>query len=248
MLFERSYTPSAVCCPARAMILSGAYHWHNGVYNQVHSAPSVHRDMNPGVVLFPTGCATPAIVWGTSASGTPLTCALRSISDSTRSPIWRDRPAPHPAARQQPGWGRTSAWPDPRHHGPEYALARLPTVPDVGLPRRAGGGDSRMVPGGMRRAHVAPLRPRRPSLAPGSAVSGTPRPLHATQEIPGSLRRRALPVPLSFQDTFAGKPGLHRRESETGETSPKTTTAPGAPTTTPMPSRWMRKSAACSMP
>src|ERR1043165_10032191 len=37
MLFERSYTPSAVCCPARAMILSGAYHWHNGVYNQAHS-------------------------------------------------------------------------------------------------------------------------------------------------------------------------------------------------------------------
>ena len=50
--FERSYTPSAVCCPARAMILSGAYHWHNGVYNQVHSAPSVHRDVNPDVVLY----------------------------------------------------------------------------------------------------------------------------------------------------------------------------------------------------
>ena len=52
LLFERSYTPSAVCCPARAMLLSGAYHWHNGVYNQVHSAPSVHRDMNPDVVLY----------------------------------------------------------------------------------------------------------------------------------------------------------------------------------------------------
>ena len=37
MLFERSYTPSAVCCPSRAMTLSGAYHWHNGVYNQIHS-------------------------------------------------------------------------------------------------------------------------------------------------------------------------------------------------------------------
>ena len=37
-LFERSYTPSAVCCPARAMILSGAYHWHNGVFNQIHSS------------------------------------------------------------------------------------------------------------------------------------------------------------------------------------------------------------------
>ena len=52
MLFERSYTPSAVCCPARAMLFSGAYHWHNGVYNQVHSPPSVHRDMNPDVVLY----------------------------------------------------------------------------------------------------------------------------------------------------------------------------------------------------
>src|SRR5438477_3992748 len=52
LLFERSYTPSAVCCPARAMLLSGAYHWHNGVYNQIHSSPSVHRDMNPDVVLY----------------------------------------------------------------------------------------------------------------------------------------------------------------------------------------------------
>src|SRR5260370_14798778 len=52
MLFERSYTPSAVCCPARAMILSGAYHWHNGVFNQIHSSPSVHRDMFPNVVLY----------------------------------------------------------------------------------------------------------------------------------------------------------------------------------------------------
>ena len=34
------------------MILSGAYHWHNGVFNQVHSAPSVHRDMFPDVVLY----------------------------------------------------------------------------------------------------------------------------------------------------------------------------------------------------
>ena len=44
--------PRAVCCPARAMMLSGAYHWHNGVYNQIHSPPSVHRDMYPDVVLY----------------------------------------------------------------------------------------------------------------------------------------------------------------------------------------------------
>ena len=43
---RRSVVRRAPCC------LSGAYHWHNGVYNQVHSPPSVHRDMNPDVVLY----------------------------------------------------------------------------------------------------------------------------------------------------------------------------------------------------
>src|SRR5271157_864064 len=50
--FGRSYTGSAVCCPSRAMLCTGAYHWHNGIFNQVHSSPSVHRDMFPQVVTF----------------------------------------------------------------------------------------------------------------------------------------------------------------------------------------------------
>ena len=52
ILFERSYTASAVCCPSRAILCTGAYHWHNGVFNQVHSPPSVHRDMFPNVVTY----------------------------------------------------------------------------------------------------------------------------------------------------------------------------------------------------
>ncbi len=52
ILFERSYTPSAVCCPARAILATGALHWHNGVFNQVHSPPSVHRDMFPDVITY----------------------------------------------------------------------------------------------------------------------------------------------------------------------------------------------------
>ena len=43
---RRSAARRAPCCSR------GAYHWHNGVYNQVHSSPSVHRDMNPDVVLY----------------------------------------------------------------------------------------------------------------------------------------------------------------------------------------------------
>jgi arylsulfatase A-like enzyme len=52
MLFNRSYTPNAFCCPARAMLLTGAYGWHNGVFNQTHSVPSVSRDMRRNVVTY----------------------------------------------------------------------------------------------------------------------------------------------------------------------------------------------------
>jgi arylsulfatase A-like enzyme len=85
MLFERSYTPSAVCCPARAMTLSGAFHWHNGVYNQIHSSPSVHRDMNTDVVLYSQRLRD-AGYRATWASGTRATCARRSTSATT---TWR---------------------------------------------------------------------------------------------------------------------------------------------------------------
>lgn len=53
LLFERSYTPVSVCCPARAMLITGAYPWHNGVYNQVHGPTALSRDMKPDVVTYP---------------------------------------------------------------------------------------------------------------------------------------------------------------------------------------------------
>lgn len=52
MRFDRSYTPISLCCPARAMLLSGAYPWHNGVFNQVHVPESVHPDMFEDVVTY----------------------------------------------------------------------------------------------------------------------------------------------------------------------------------------------------
>lgn len=82
--FERSYTPSAVCCPARAMMLSGAYHWQNGVYNQVHSPPSVHRDMNEDVVLYSNRLKAAGIARVTSANGMLRRYEVRSISVSMR--------------------------------------------------------------------------------------------------------------------------------------------------------------------
>ena len=50
--FGRSYTAVSLCCPSRAMLLSGAYPWHNGVYNQVHVPESVHPDMFDDVQTY----------------------------------------------------------------------------------------------------------------------------------------------------------------------------------------------------
>ena len=53
MRFERSYTPCPLCCPARAMLLTGAYPWHNGVYHQVHVPMSLNPDLAPDVQTYP---------------------------------------------------------------------------------------------------------------------------------------------------------------------------------------------------
>ena len=50
--FERPYTPVSLCCPARAMLLSGAYSWHNGVFNQVHVAQRMHFGMAEGTITY----------------------------------------------------------------------------------------------------------------------------------------------------------------------------------------------------
>lgn len=52
MSFERSYTPVSVCCPARAMLASGAYPWHNGVLNQVHVPERTRAGMYEGTVTY----------------------------------------------------------------------------------------------------------------------------------------------------------------------------------------------------
>ena len=50
--FDRSYSAVSLCCPARAMLLSGAYGWHNGVFNQVHVKARMQTGMRPGTVTY----------------------------------------------------------------------------------------------------------------------------------------------------------------------------------------------------
>lgn len=221
MLFDRSYTPSAVCCPARAIILSGAYHWHNGVYNQVHSAPSVHRDMFPDVVLYPQRLKAAGYrlgyvgKWHASWLRGPLQFGFDEIADvSSYRDAKRDNQE-HPSGVERSKTklrrvvSRTMQWPGsepfpmwghvigpeeatPEHYRTDCAIKVLNRM------------SKRSEPWHLEVHYIQPHDPYFP-----------------LKQYLDHYDARSIPVPRSFHDTFEGKPGLHRRESETwGEINP----------------------------
>ncbi len=215
MLFERAYTPSAVCCPARAIILSGAYHWHNGVYNQIHSSPSVHRDMNPDVVLYSQRLRDAGYhlgyvgKWHASWVRTPFDfgfhegagvqgCWPQALRKYDLNP---DR-VELPKAQLKSVTTREMRWPGSEpftmwgyregaeEATPEYRQAEQA----IRMMNRFAKGSS---PWHLEVHFVQPHDPYMP-----------------LKQYVDRYDPRAIKVPRNFQDTFAGKPGLHRRESE----------------------------------
>ncbi|MGH9663992.1 MAG: sulfatase-like hydrolase/transferase [Bryobacteraceae bacterium] len=215
MLFERSYTPSAVCCPARAIILSGAYHWHNGVFNQVHSAPSVHRDMFPDVVLYPQRLKEAGYrlgyvgKWHASWLRGPLQFGFDEIADvsSYRDAKRDNQEHPSGVARSKEKLrrvvSRTMQWPGSEPFpmwghmaGPEEATPEhYRTDCAINVLNRM---SKRSEPWHLEVHYIQPHDPYFP-----------------LQHYVDRYDPRAISVPRSFHDTFEGKPGLHRRESET---------------------------------
>jgi arylsulfatase A-like enzyme len=216
MLFERSYTPSAVCCPARAMLLSGAYHWHNGVYNQVHSPPSVHRDMNADVVLYSQRLRDAGYrlgytgKWHASYLRTPLNFRFHEIAgvagcdpellkkidmNPDRVPRITEplRTTPQrmmrwPGSEPFAMWGYREG---PEESTPEYRVAEMASR----MMKRFAKGSQ---PWHVEVHFVEPHDPYMP-----------------LKQYLDRYDPRSIPVPKSFADSFSGKPGLHRRESET---------------------------------
>ena len=215
MQFERSYTPSAVCCPARAMILSGAYHWHNGVFNQVHSAPSVHRDLYPEVVLYSQRLRDAGYrlgyvgKWHASWIRGPLDFGFHEVADVSS---YRDASKDNSASEIRPTrarerlrrvatrmmswpgsepfamWGYTEG-PDeaaPEHYRTDCAIQML---------RRFA---QREQPWHMEVHYIEPHDPYFPM-----------------KRYLDRYDARAIAIPKSFGDDFRNKPGLHRREADT---------------------------------
>ncbi|HWB97572.1 MAG TPA: sulfatase-like hydrolase/transferase [Bryobacteraceae bacterium] len=216
MLFERAYTPSAVCCPARAMMLSGAYHWHNGVYNQVHSPPSVHRDMNADVVLYSQRLREAGYrlgyvgKWHASYVRTPLEFGFQEVADlagcdprlirkleTNPDHVKRERGTIKSVPQRRFSWPGSQPFPmwgyrdGPEEATPEYYRAECA----IRMMQRFARG------GSPWHLEVHFIQPHDPYM---------PLKKYLDRYDAGAIR-----VPASFRDTFEGKPGLHRRESET---------------------------------
>jgi arylsulfatase A-like enzyme len=216
MLFERSYTPSAVCCPARAIILSGAYHWHNGVYNQIHSSPSVHRDMNPDVVLYSQRLRDAGYrlgyvgKWHASWNRGPLDFGFHETAglfgcdpklvkkldiNPDRVPAARGQLKSTPVRQMQwPGSKPFTMW--GYVEGPEEATQ----------------------PWRLSEMAIRMMNRYARETQPWHLEVHFVEPHDAYMPLKKYLDRydpRAIPVPASFRDNFEGKPGLHRRESQT---------------------------------
>jgi arylsulfatase A-like enzyme len=217
MGFNRAYAPAPVCCPVRAMWMSGAYPWHNGVHTQVHSAPSITRDMFPDVVTYSQRLDDAGYrlgfvgKWHASHRRTPLDFGFhevawpRSYTPAMLDGIKIQQPPPLPEGLGDLTYTsvRQFTWPgsEPFHmwgyyEGPIEKLntTRLTDCALDMLERFAGQGTPWHIAVHFPEPHD-PYNPHKQYL---------------DRYDPDSL-----PVPESFYDTFEGKPGMNRRESET---------------------------------
>lgn len=219
LLFDRAYTPCALCCPARAMLLTGSYHWHNGVFNQVHSSPSVHRDMYLEVVtytqrLHEAGYRLGHVgKWHASHERGPMDFGFDHVAGLT----------PHYEAMLAPGQvAPEDRWEN--HPGRDQVV-------EISARRFRWPGSEPFtmwaaMDGPEEATHMAFLAGCAERMLDRlTAESGPwhmevrfPEPHDAYRPLRKYLDRYEaddMPLPASYHDTFDGKPGMHRRESQT---------------------------------
>ena len=216
MLFNRAYAPMPVCCPVRAMWMSGAYPWHNGVHTQVHSAPSLTRDMYGDVVTYSQRLREAGYrqgfvgKWHASYRRTPLDFGFDEVAwpQCYSKDTLVDLPVtPPPAMPEDLGEltytnDRKFSWPGTEpfsmwghFDGPIEKLntSRIADCAVDMLERFADGGQP---------WHIAVHFPEPHD------------PYHPHSSYLEHYDPDDMPVPASFADTFENKPNMYRRESE----------------------------------
>jgi len=216
--FDRSYTPVAVCCPARAMLVTGSYPWHNGIHNQVHVVQSLNRDLRSDVVTYAqrlreAGYSTAYFgKWHASHERGPqdLGYEVFGAVKNQNPPYLRRQPVPeaevHRAPRPKLSGVQTVTWPgsepfemwscdegDPADTYGHFIAERA----SAALTRLAADRDADGRPWLLEAHFLDPHDPYRP-----------------LREFLDRYPADTVDLPRSYHlETFAGKPGMHAREA-----------------------------------
>ncbi|MCL2833541.1 MAG: sulfatase-like hydrolase/transferase [Treponema sp.] len=215
MHFPRTYTPMPVCCPVRAMWVTGSYPWLNGMFTQNHSDPSITRDMYPNVESYAKNlCEAGYKVgfngkWHASRLRSPLDFGYEEMGHFNAVNQDYLKPQDYTHIRPQPKSKNT---------------LRLTPVKNFKWP-----GSDPFMCWGYYEGDMDDLPTHR--LAASviemiKAYSKDDKPWHITAHFPEPhdpytphkhyldlYKDVHINLPKSYYDSFEGKPGMHRRES-----------------------------------
>ncbi len=214
LLFNRSYTSAAVCSPARNALLTGAFNWEFGTYNQPDNSSAISNDPFPDIVTYAQRLSAAGYrlgyngKWHTSTKRTPLDFGYDEIGapDRYRGDV-ADTPERLGLAR--PGESetrvptKTISWPGSEPFGLwGYSECESEDRTLYGEVAAAGIDMIERFSSGAQPWMVEVHFPERPR--------GWPLRKYLERYDPDEL-----PVSPNFHDTFEGKPGLQKRDAET---------------------------------
>jgi arylsulfatase A-like enzyme len=213
MTFARPYATVALCCPARAALLTGQFPWHNGILNQVHVPERTRSDMVPDVRTYSQSLRDAGYrlgyvgKWHVSWERTPLDFGFHDVrAPSGYNPATLRAAgiaeAARPAERREPEAEGLVRWPgdEPRlfygiDRSPEEATAaHVETSHGIDLIERYA--ETPETPWFVTVNVVEPHDPY------------TPLAEYAAHYDPAGVE-----LPASWRDDFANKPNLNRREA-----------------------------------
>ncbi len=221
LLFERSYTASAICGPSRTMMNTGAYHWHNGIFNQAHSATAVTVDPFPNVVMFSqqlksVGYRTGFVgKWDVSMVRPPADFGYDELA-GMHLPKWEKSnkeidtnpdnvPRPiHPFSRDGAGASNVKTFQWPGMTEPFIMWGNFDYPVEEGNAYFLAESGIRMM-----KRFAAKNQPWHMQIQ----FNEPHDPYLPLKKYLDQYNPNDIPVAKSFHDTFQGKPGLHRREA-----------------------------------
>ena len=213
LLFNRSYTTAAVCSPARNALLTGAFNWGFGTYNQPDNSSAISTDPFPDIVTYAQRLSAAGYrlgyngKWHTSTKRSPLDFGYHEIGAPDR--YRRDLAnLPDKLGLKRPGEAevrvpvKTISWPGSKPFG-LWGYTECEEEETLWAETADAGSDM--------------IRRLSPSSSPWMIEVHFPErsrgwPLRSYLE---RYDPRDIAVSPNFHDTFDGKPGLQKRDAET---------------------------------